>query len=76
MSIFASVIAYLIQQVSVKRIGPAKTSLYINLVPLFSMIMAYFILGEVITLPKVLAGFMIISGVIITLKSKKSEVKN
>lgn len=71
MSIFASVIAYLIQQVSVKRIGPAKTSLYVNLVPLFSMIMAYFILGEVITLPKVLAGFMIISGVIITLRSKK-----
>ncbi|UUV17517.1 DMT family transporter [Fusobacteria bacterium ZRK30] len=71
MSIFASVIAYLIQQVSVKRIGPSKTSLYVNLVPLFSMIMAYFILGEVITLPKVLAGFMIISGVIITLKSKK-----
>lgn len=71
MSIFASVIAYLIQQVSVKRIGPAKTSLYINLVPLFSMIMAYFILGEVITLPKVLAGFMIISGVVITLRSKK-----
>jgi len=71
MSIFASVIAYLIQQVSVKRIGPAKTSLYVNLVPLFSMIMAYFILGEVITLPKVLAGVMIISGVIITLRSKK-----
>lgn len=71
MSIFASVIAYLIQQVSVKRIGPSKTSLYVNLVPLFSMIMAYFILGEVITLPKILAGFMIISGVIITLKSKK-----
>ncbi|MCS5421958.1 MULTISPECIES: DMT family transporter [Psychrilyobacter] len=71
MSIFASVIAYLIQQVSVKRIGPAKTSLYVNLVPLFSMIMAYFILGEVITLPKVFAGFMIITGVIITLRSKK-----
>ena len=75
MSIFASVIAYLVQLVSVKRIGPSKTSLYINLVPLFSMILAYFILGEVITLPKVLAGFMIITGVIITLKSKKTEVK-
>jgi drug/metabolite transporter (DMT)-like permease len=76
MSIFASVIAYLIQLVSVKKIGPAKTSLYINLVPLFSMIMAYFILGEVITIPKVLAGVMIITGVIITLKSKKLEIKN
>lgn len=75
MSVFASVIAYLIQLISVKRIGPAKTSLYINLVPLFSMIMAYFILGEIITLPKILAGAMIISGVIITLKSKKIEMK-
>ncbi len=72
MSIFASVVAYLIQQISVKRIGPAKTSLYVNLVPLFSMVMAYFILGEVITLPKVFAGAMIISGVLITLKSKSS----
>ena len=70
MSIFASVGAYLIQQISVKRIGPAKTSLYVNLVPLFSMIMAYFILGEIITLPKIFAGAMIISGVLITLKAK------
>jgi len=76
MSVFASVIAYLIQLVSVKRIGPAKTSLYINLVPLFSMIMAYFILGEIITLPKIIAAFMIIVGVLITLKSKKLVVKN
>ncbi len=72
MSIFASVVAYLIQQISVKRIGPAKTSLYVNLVPLFSMVMAYFILGEVITLPKIFAGAMIISGVLITLKSKSN----
>ena len=70
MSVFASVIAYLIQQISVKRIGPAKTSLYVNLVPLFSMVMAYFILGEEITVAKVFAGMMIISGVLITLKSK------
>ncbi len=73
MSVFASVIAYLLQQISVKRIGPSKTSLYINLIPLFSMIMAYFILGEGITLQKILAGGMIISGVIITVRSKKSS---
>jgi len=75
MSVFASVGAYLIQQISVKRIGPAKTSLYVNLVPLFSMIMAYFILGEEITAAKVMAGAMIISGVLITLKSKSEKVK-
>ncbi len=70
MSVFASVIAYLIQQISVKTIGPVKTSLYVNLVPVFSMILAFFILGETISLIKIGAGIMIISGVIVTLKSK------
>ncbi|GAA0177815.1 DMT family transporter [Clostridium sediminicola] len=65
MAIFASVIGYLIQQISIKKIGPSKTSLYINLVPLFSMILAFFILGQKITLISVLAATFIISGVFI-----------
>jgi len=75
MSIFASVGSYLMQQISVKRIGPAKTSLYINLIPVFSMFMAYFILGEKVTPQKILATTMIISGVFITNRQKiKKEI--
>ncbi len=70
MAIFASVFGYLIQQISVQRIGLINTSLYININPVFSMILAYLILGEEITLKKVLATIIIIIGVVITIKSK------
>nr|WP_307774753.1 DMT family transporter [uncultured Cetobacterium sp.] len=70
MSIFSSVFAYLIQQISVQRIGPVKTSLYINLTPVFSTVLAWAILGEVITYQKLIATLIILSGVILTIKSK------
>lgn len=70
MSIFSSVFAYLIQQISVQRIGPVKTSLYINLTPVFSMILAWAILGESITYQKLIATAIILTGVIVTIKSK------
>lgn len=70
MSLFASVCGYLIQQISIKKIGPSKTALYVNLVPVFSMIMAFFILHESISLIKVGAGICIILSVFINSKSK------
>ncbi|WXR61306.1 DMT family transporter [Peptostreptococcaceae bacterium AGR-M142] len=70
MSIFASLIGYLIQQISIKNIGPSKTNLYINLVPMFSMIFAYFILGEPITKIKLIAGLFIVTGVYSNMKFK------
>ena len=66
MSFFASVCGYLIQQISIKNIGPANTNMFINLNPVFSMIFAYIILGEPILLIKVIAAGFIISGVIIS----------
>lgn len=65
MAIFASVIGYLFQQISIKKIGPSKTSLYMNLVPLFSMVLAFFVLGDKITFVNVIAALFIILGVFI-----------
>ncbi len=74
MAIFPSVCGYLIQQISIKKIGPTKTSLYINLVPVFSMILAFFILDESISFIKILAGLLIIIGICINIMNK--DVKN
>ncbi|MGL5328724.1 MAG: DMT family transporter [Peptostreptococcaceae bacterium] len=73
MAIFPSVFGYLIQQMSNKKIGPIKTSLYINLVPVFSMILAFFILGEEISIVKVCAGVLIIIGICINIMGKSSK---
>ncbi|WP_243444960.1 DMT family transporter [Romboutsia maritimum] len=74
MSIFASVCGYLIQQISIKNIGPSKTNMYINLVPVFSMILATIILGESVNFIKILAAICIISAILISnIQIKKKD---
>lgn len=73
MSLFASVAGYLIQQISIKKIGPSKTSLYINLVPVFSMILAFFILKESISIIKIIAGVLIATGVFLNTVSSQDK---
>lgn len=65
MAIFPSVIGYLVQQMSIKQIGPSKTSIFINLVPLFSIILSVLILGEELVPIKLLTALLIVAGVYI-----------
>ena len=69
MSIFASVIGYLVQQMSIKQIGPSKTSIFINLVPIFSIILSVTILKETISAVKIFTALLIITGVYICQKN-------
>ncbi|GLC30360.1 DMT family transporter [Clostridium omnivorum] len=69
MSVFPSVIGYLVQQISIKHIGPSKTSIFINLVPVFSIILSLTILGETLAPIKLLTAALIILGVYICQKS-------
>lgn len=64
MAVFASVLGYWIQQSSIKKIGPAKTNIFINIVPIFSMAMAWIFLGERIGVFKVISAGIIIFAVI------------
>lgn len=70
MSIFASVIGYLVQQISIKAIGPSKTMSFINLVPVFSIILSSMILKEDVTLIKIVSVIIIICGVYLNSKLK------
>lgn len=70
MSIFPSVIGYLIQQFSIKEIGPSRTSIFVNLVPVFSIILAVLLLNETLEPVKLLTGGLIVAGVVITQKEK------
>ena len=65
MAVCSSCFAYLVQQVSIKAIGPARTSVFINLVPVFSSILAVVILGETLQPVKICTALLIIAGVCI-----------
>lgn len=65
MALFASTCGYLIQQISIKKIGPMRTNLYYNLVPVFSMILSLLILKTTVSPVQIVAGIFIIVGVLI-----------
>ncbi|MFZ7103501.1 MAG: DMT family transporter [Peptococcaceae bacterium] len=63
MAVFPTVIGYLIQQISFKALGAGRTNIFINLVPIFSIILATTILHEQLTPLKTASAAIIISGV-------------
>ncbi|MCO1604216.1 DMT family transporter [Desulfosporosinus nitroreducens] len=63
MSVFASVLGYLFQAIAIQRIGAPRTAVFINLVPIFTIIQSITILGESITLIKIVCAAIVIIGV-------------
>ncbi|KGK88093.1 hypothetical protein DP73_13380 [Desulfosporosinus sp. HMP52] len=63
MSVFASVLGYLFQSIAIQRIGASRTAVFINLVPIFTIIQSVTILGESITLIKLICAAIVITGV-------------
>lgn len=63
MSVFASVLGYLFQAIAIQRIGAPRTAVFINLVPIFTIIQSVTILGESITFIKLLCAAIVITGV-------------
>lgn len=63
MAVFCSGIAYYIQQAALRVIGPARCAIFVNLVPVFSFILATLMLGEELQPVKILTTIVIIVGV-------------
>jgi drug/metabolite transporter (DMT)-like permease len=59
-------VAYLIWYIAVKRIGPARTSIYSNLVPIVAMGFAALLLGEPVSRAKLLGAAAVLGGVFLT----------
>jgi len=60
-----SVIAFLLWNVSIARLGAARTALFGNLIPLFSSLEALWLLHEEITTFHLVSGVLIVIGLII-----------
>lgn len=71
---FASVGAYCIQFFAITKIGSARTSIFVNLMPFFSMMASVILIGEELEGVKVLTTFIIVAGVVICQKyGRKSD---
>ncbi|WP_235814599.1 DMT family transporter [Propionispora sp. 2/2-37] len=69
MAVFASVLGYLFQLIAIQRIGAPKAAIFINLVPVFTIIQSQLILGESVGWFKLFSAAVIIGGVYLTTRA-------
>jgi drug/metabolite transporter (DMT)-like permease len=69
----ASVLAFLLWNLSIARLGAARTALYGNLIPLFSSLEAVWLLKEKVTPFHLVSGALIVAGLIVA--NKKSVMR-
>jgi len=67
--------AYGLYNYGVKHLPANKAAAYVNLIPIFSVIMGWLILGERLTVWQICAGFLIIGGVYLTQTDAKKDTK-
>ncbi len=66
LAIFASSLAFLLFIIVVAKLGMVKANIFTNLIPVFTAIFAYFIIGEHINLQKIIGILLVITGIVIS----------
>ncbi len=66
LAIFASTLAFVFFTIAVRVIGVARTSVFANLIPVFTAIFSFFLLQESIDLSKILGIIIVISGIFLS----------
>ncbi len=64
--IVVAVIALAAWLKGVSIIGPSRASVFMNLIPIFTVFFAFLLLGEIITLPQLIGAVFVIGGVFFT----------
>lgn len=75
-TIFCTIIVYLVQNQSLKYLSPVYVSIVLCLEPLFTAITSYLMLGEILSLAGYAGGALIIVGLIIASFVEEQDQKN
>ena len=75
LGIFGTVIGFVWYYQGVERLGPTKAGLFINFVPIFAILSAFFILHEPITLSLAVGAVLVISGVYLTNRRRRGSTR-
>lgn len=76
LGIFCSAIGYYTYVYSMEHLGVSTSSLYLNMLPLVTVIASYFILDEKISSPQIIGGLLIVLSVYIVGYEDKKTLKN
>jgi drug/metabolite transporter (DMT)-like permease len=63
---FGTVLGFVWYYEGIKKIGPTKAGLFINVVPLSAVVLAFFLLNEPLTLSLLIGAVLVSSGIYLT----------
>jgi drug/metabolite transporter (DMT)-like permease len=73
LALLGSTIAFILYVITIEKIGIGKTNMFVNLIPVFTLIASYFILGEALTLKNVAGMVFVITGLYMSQIQKRKE---
>ncbi|MCF8367000.1 MAG: DMT family transporter [Bacteroidales bacterium] len=76
LAFFASSLAYVFFTISSRELGISKTNLFTNLIPVFTAIFSFLILGEVFEMKKILGMLVVITGVLMSQMDRGNMMVN
>lgn len=71
LGIFGTVIGFIWYYQGVKAIGPSRTAVFNNLVPVFGILLAALLLNEPVLMSMVMGGLLVIGGVTLTNRQRR-----
>ncbi|WNF35184.1 DMT family transporter [Bacillaceae bacterium IKA-2] len=74
MSIFVTVVSFIMYYYGIQQIGAAKASIFINFMPISAVIMASVFLEEALTFPHLIGATFVLSGVTLSTYKRTSKV--
>lgn len=74
LGVFCSVIAYLLYNRGLKTMAPSTITSMLNLMPIIGVFFSWILLGEQVTLRKIIGGAIVILGVMLSVRKSKSDL--
>lgn len=72
LGIFASSMAYVFYTKTVKALGIARANIYTNLIPVFTALFSFLVLGETMNTAKIIGILLVMGGVVLSQQNKKA----
>ena len=76
LGIFGTALGFSLYYLAIKKIGATRAGIFINLVPLFSILLSWLILGESVKLIVLAGGFLVLTGVTLTNYRKSDKLSS
>lgn len=73
LSVFPSTLSFVFLNRAIQRLGPTVANGFINLIPVFTTTLSFFVLGELLTLQKILGMLTVIGGVLLAQYGRRAR---